>query len=535
MPGGVPVRGSGATQHRSDRRRAAKALALLLLVLACTAPASAAQDSPPEPGADAPAEPAPVPPSTPAAEGEADPPPSEPAAGGDGRPPATPGAPAGEADAEVTAPPDDPAGPADDPPGPAVSPPDEPSVRARRFTDALFRALVLEHQAQKYEREELGSLPIKSLKAERLDRRRRIDQDSEHFAERMRELPKQPLVPPTRGRDHDLRPLEALVVNRLERAYEASRELQRVKGYELDLDAFLKTSNSAARDRSVQTRDKLMATELRWLGLVERAEEIVTQGLSDTDLQAMLAELDELSPETADSPPSVITQLINDESVRMQVIGELQGLLSAPLKSRVPVETDAELLATLPGLHQALKEKSGLTETFAESLAVDTELLQLEEQLADRGVEAPSPDERRALISHKAELMVQRNRIRNTLTVTPPDPESAAALRDTQDALIRRRMFDLGARAALFGHRYDDLAEQGKYAGLPPGKIWTHLEEQAELISALDGARPAPNPLEGIKLDPTSLLAPPSKEALAKPLPKPKAGAKKKGPAKGGR
>ena len=74
-----------------------------------------------------------------------------------------------------------------------------------------------------------------------------------------------------------------------------------------------------------------------------------------------------------------------------------------------------------------------------------------------------------------------------------------------QDALIRRRLQDLGARGALFVHRYDMLNSTEQLKHESARLVWNFLNAQTDLITSLDMARPAPNPLAGLKFTPQQL------------------------------
>lgn len=521
VPHGRQSRAVQKTGHRSARTLAAKGLLLGLLL---TAPAGA-QESPPEP----PVEPAAAEPETPASE-----------SGRAAVPPAAPGdrtrSPGDSAATEPVPEVEAPAADGQDEAAEAGAGTQQASAGAVRFREALNRLLILEHRAQKLEQGSLGAELPKDLRGIRLDRWRRITADKERFPIWMDELPRQAYsMPPARGRN--LRPLEMVVLTRLGQAFEASRDLSTLKAIEFDLDTFNKTDNWAARDRAVGKRDTLFERELAWAQLRDQAEEIVSRGLSDEVLADMLSQLDVLAPQTAQDSASVLSRLLTDAAYAGKVMAELTALLSAPVESGLPKETDAQLLGALPALQLSLFEKSELVQTVTDAQAVESELVSIEKRLADRGVDAPDPTTRKQLAGRKAELMVQKNQIRNVLNATEPDLAAAELLRETQDKLIRRRMFALGSRAALFGQRYDVLLDQGRFPGKPPARIWRHLEDQLLLISALDSARPAPNPLEGLELRyaPAGPTGPVTKKALLEPLAKPKPGGKSapKKPAKG--
>lgn len=491
--------------HPTARSRPAKALASVMVLLVAVSAASG-QDRSPEKG------------------------PKGGRAAGAGKPPAAARAqPAAATPADAAA--------ADEP---AAAPPVDPyaavpTEAARRFHDSFYRIVILERQTQKREQESLGAENPTELGGTRLDRWRRINREKKDFKARLSELPKKPLaVPPPRARDRSLKPLESVVLSRLTRALEVSRDTKRLNPVETLNKDFQETDNWIARDQAVQRRDHLFERELLWLQLTIQAQELVAGSLPDEQLSAILATLDEISPETKQEA-SLVERLVTDEALQAQVLAELSDLLAAPAESSLPIESDEELLASLPDLNIDLLERSGLVETFQETEATETELTAIEERLADKGVNAAGPEKRVKLQNRMLELMRKQNELRKVWNTTEPNPQAAQVLRVTQDALIRRRMDGLGPQAALFGHRYDLLLADAEEVTRSPARWWSHLEAQAQLISALDEARPAPHPLEGLDLETKPLPVGPITAAdLAKPINKPKTKGKKKGGKKGG-
>ncbi|RKY18901.1 MAG: hypothetical protein DRQ55_12150 [Planctomycetota bacterium] len=422
-------------------------------------------------------------------------------------------------------------------PAPAAPNPNRgiPTQASKRFSAALRRMLATEEQAQSFEQFTLGSQAPDTLKGDRLARWQRVSRDQEDWAQRHSEVTGAPLsVPTAQTVARGLSPLESVVLSRLTRAVEASRDVRRVVSIEREIESFLQTANWGSRDRAVELRDALLERELLWSELARQAEELVSGVLPSEELSSILRTLDEISPETA-TEESLVERLVTDPALQSKVLGELNALLAAPVDNKLPTESDAELLARLSELHQELMEASGLTETLALTEATQQELSSLRVQLEDRGVNALTPEKRAKAAARKAELLVQQNTLRSTWNNTEPDPKASKLLRTTQNRLIRRRMFDLGMEAALFGHRYDRLLESS-HELTTPAHVWAHLKAQGDLISALGEARPAPSALDSLKLethplpagpfDVGPLIEPPSEpEPLpeAEAMPKPEA------------
>lgn len=389
--------------------------------------------------------------------------------------------------------------PEDAPEAPAV-----PSAASRAFAGQLAQLLITERKVNAYEQDILGSEPMGRLKGDRRRRRLRSDDDVERLARWLEELPlKGHVVPDPSQALRDLTGREALVLSRLARAYEASRaDVQPIKRLVADDAEFLSTANWVLRDKLVKTRDEIFGEELAWTDLIDKGHEIVATGLPRAVLEQMLATLDQLSPETQAEQDSLLDRLLTDIPFRSQVSTELTALLSQPRTGFAPAESDAELLSRIPVLQQTLIEASGLKSTASTLSVVEGELGDIDTALADRGVNMLPPGERQRLLGRKAELSVERNRLQAKWQSTPPEAKAAAQLQGTLDDLIRRRMFDLGPQAALFGYRYDELIDEQASLGGSPGEIWAHLESQLALVSSLDAARPAPNPLDGLSKTP---------------------------------
>jgi len=419
---------------------------------------------------------------------------------------------------------------------PAEAPRGEPSDAARSYGGLLAQLLIMERNVNKYELGVLHERPLNKLSPEQRKRRLRSDADAEKLVRWVDELPLKGRFIPTRAEGRELSALESLVLARLDRAYSQSRQDTRQVTKLIDDDGkFMNTSGWALRDKIVAARDELFETEMAWADLADRAHEIVSAGLPREALDEMLTVLDQISPDSRDAEQSVYAKLLIDLDFQRQVAGELTALLNAPPPQRVPSETDEELLTLAEKQTVELIEASGLTDLALTRLKLDADLADIEAALADQGVNMLSTIDRQHQLGIQAELKVERARLLAEWERSPPDLAAAKALRDTLDALIRRRMFDLGLRAALFGHRYDQLLADSQLHTMTPGTLWNYIVEMRDLVSALDAARPIPSPLAGLQLKSSDPDAPPPTAAeliKAGTLPKPKPGGGKKG--KGG-
>jgi len=404
-------------------------------------------------------------------------------------------------------------------------------VFAKRFAQVMAQEL----KVQKYEQDSLGSEPISSLGGQRLTFRMRIDQDSNEFEARLAAVPRKPIQLPklTQAR-RDISSREKLLVGRLGRAYSQSRGPKDLDFIFNGNEKFLATENWTARSTVVRFRDDLMAREIAYGDLAALSRKILVAEPSKAELDDMEALLDEISPETKVAESSMVQQLLNDPELQAQVIGELKGVLTARFDANVPEESDEQLLTALKTMHDDLFAAAGLTEARQQLADLETEIALIDKKLEDMGVTALTLDQQVTAGKQRTELIRARNELQFTWNHTVPPEPQATQLITTQDALIRRRLHDLGAHGALFAHRYDDLNPATMFAATAdptPSEMWAFFDAQATLITSLDRARPAPNPLSGMTFGLVPKPAAGLPAALLGNLPAPKKG--KKGKKKG--
>ena len=403
---------------------------------------------------------------------------------------------------------------------------------ARRFAEVIAHELTV----QKYEQESLGAEQISNLGGQRLTFRLRVDRDADEFEARLATVPKKPLeVPRLTQAQRDLSTREKLLVGRLARAYSKSRDLKDLDFLFKGNEKFLATENWTARGTVVRFRDELMAREISYGDLAALGRKILVSAPSQTELDDMEALLDEISPETKVAESSLVQQLLTDPELQIQVLGELKGVLTARYDPQVPEESDEELLTALNTMHEDLLAAAGLTEAHQQLAELEAEIALIDQKLEDMGVSALTLDQQFTAGKHKTELIRARNELQLTWNrTTPPEPQ-ASQLISTQDALIRRRLHDLGAHGALFAHSYDSLDPAAMFAAEAepsPSEMWAFFDAQANMITSLDEARPAPNPLAGMSFGLVPKPAGGLPAALLGNLPAPKKGKKGK---KGGR
>lgn len=417
----------------------------------------------------------------------------------------------------------------------------QPVAGAQAIAFAKRLREVIEHElsVQKYELDSLGAVPIASLGGQRLEFRMRVDRDAEEFEARLAAVPKTPIqLPRLSQARRKLAPREKLLIGRLIRAYGQDRNQSELDFLYNTNEKFLATENWGAREGVMHTRDTLLAREITYGDLAAQGRKILVTEPSAAELDDMEAQLDAISPETRTSESSVVQQLLGNPELQAQVLGELMGVLTARYDPQVPTESDEELLLALTSLQSELLEAAGLTEAQQELEAIDAELVEVDAQLADMGVSALTIDQRRTTAKRKTKLMVARNALQSSWNRTAPPEPQASLLITTQDALIRRRLHDLGTRGALFAHRYDTLEPTAMLSvELRPSapEVWEFFDAQAKLITSLDEARPAPNPLAGMTFGIVPAVGPTLPQDLQGNLPKPKKAntKKKKGPKKG--
>ncbi|MFT7464739.1 MAG: hypothetical protein ACI9EF_003098 [Pseudohongiellaceae bacterium] len=414
-----------------------------------------------------------------------------------------------------------------------TAPTPKPGYLAVAFAKRLTEVLDHERTVQKYEQESLGAVAMDTLAGQRLSFRLRVDRDTEKFEARLEKVPLQPIsLPRLSQATRELSQREEQLLGRITRAYGKDRD-QRQLDYLFETnETFLATENWSGRDSAVRVRDKLLSQEQTYADLANTGHSILVKAPTKAELDDLEASLDEISPGTKAAASSMVQQLLTDTELQKQVLGELTGVLHARYDPNVPEESDDELLEALAALQLELLEAAQLTTVQEELSAVESELEIIDAALADSGVATLTLDQRRIGARRKAELMVARSKLSITWNHTDPPEPQATQLITAQDALIRRRLHDLGAHGALFAHRYDALNPTLMLAAdvnpSTPQK-WTFFDAQADLITSLDAARPAPNPLSGMtfRLGPQAGAGLPA--ALLGKLPKPKKGAKKKG------
>jgi len=395
-------------------------------------------------------------------------------------------------------------------------------LKAIAFSDRFAEVIEHELKVQKYEQESLGSVDLESLAGKRLEYRLRIDRDTEEFLTQLKAVPTEPLALPRPSEaEHELSPRASDLIRRINRAYISDRDTRTLNFIFNANEKFLTTEAWNMRETAVKTRDVLMASEITYAELVATGRMLLNKDLSESELDDLEAVLDEISPETKTVDSGKVLQLLTDKVLQRDVLAELNATLTGHYDLQIPVETDKELLDSLEKLQNQLLEETGLDKTLLELQQIEVGLMAVETQLNDMGVDVLNKDDRRKAVQRRTILSQQRQKLHFAWSITPPPQPLASQLGMVQDALIRRRLQDLGARGALFIHRYDMLnpAEQLKHE--TARAVWKFLDAQTDLITSLDMARPAPNPLAGLMFTPQQPDGSNDLQSLLDDLPKP--------------
>jgi hypothetical protein len=411
-------------------------------------------------------------------------------------------APAREEDAE-------PAEPAVAQPAPLPRDPQQPaalrpgqgprtSEAARAFEKKLHTALSIEAQVQAYEQAGLGLEDPERLSGYKLERRLRLDRDREANAAG-RTFAMLALAPPrpSDAAQADLGRRELTLLTNLSRAYESSRSDQLINQYIAANQAFLQSADWAHRDRAVVLRDKLVRRETAFTRLIEQANELLSGTVDEAQLAAMVETLAQVAPETREVLPDLSVLVIQDQALRLKVLTELQTVLARQPAAQPPPPEADKLLLRVNGRQQELVRRAELAPVIQEHMHVEAELKTVEAEIL-ASVDSQDIEQRKVLTQRKAELTTRLHELSAHWFGTDPDAEMFPGLVQDQDALIRRMMLDLGPRGALFGARHDVVRELAAAETVTPVQRWTLLQAQQDLISALIGAQPEPDLLDGV-------------------------------------
>ena len=428
-------------------------------------------------------------------------------------------------------------------PAPAAAPA-APVSPAEAFGNALREALVQETAVQEYERTTIGMEDPARLTGFKLERRLRVDRDTE-FNQRVRQFSLLPLELPAAAdiAQADLGRQALTFLSGLEHAYESSRSDPQLNQMVNLNRRFLQNGDWALRDHAVKLREALIEREIVLNRLAERAHALVAGQVEAAELGEMETTLYTVAPELQEQKPDLSALVLEDPALAAQVLGELQAAMAEPRPTGVRPPPASELWPSINGLQEKLVSTAGLTEVIAEHKSLDAELERLDETI-ERSEQWTDLDARRALVDRKVELSQRRDELAHTWRTSEPDEQLYSELVSTQDQLIRRLMLDLGAGGSLFAARRDVLVEACA-EGLPPSadERWQLLQDQQELLEQLNATQPVPDPLEAIEMlpdMPRPSFRPqplqPDPRATAKPDPrakgKPKGGAAAKGKGK---
>jgi hypothetical protein len=316
-------------------------------------------------------------------------------------------------------------------------------------------------------------------------------------------------------------------VQALHKAYEDSRDVQRVKGIVDRNGEFRTTANWQVRDQAVRLRDDLVDVETTFTALIDKSWLLYTGDVSPKSLTDMQAELTRVAPEALVGGGDLATLVLTNEALQQQVVAELAGILKSPREPLAPQEPADELRNAVGPLYATLFEVSGVMPIFERQQDLSTQLAEVDLKLEDMGVNTLTPPERRAITREKATIEQQLQQASNEWRATEPDRKTANALIVAQDKLLRREQYDLGPMGALFANRYDEVRGMMDPQLLDEGSvnIWLLIEAQAGLLDEVNASKPEPSLLENLSppraqaVSAAALMA-----ALGKKVPKPKPG-----------
>jgi hypothetical protein len=362
---------------------------------------------------------------------------------------------------------------------------------------------------QAFEQSLLGGTPVGDLTRFQRKLRERIDADVGMMDGLAGKIPDKPLLfPSASAATRPLTAKEQLFLSALPRAYEDAHDLGKLTTFAQANTDFLRTQDWARRGTAVIHRTGLVEREKAWLDLSVKAAAMVAapEPLPEEELDEMMVTLGRLSPRTMNAGESLATLVLRDEDMREQVLAELQERLDQPVEPLFPEDTEDELVAHRDELQAALLDATGLVPVLDEIITLGAEREQVDAQLQDKGVHAPDPVQRQQLRKRLNEVDNRLARLRSQWISTPPAQEQAQALIEAQDALLRRRIFDMGPAGALFADRYEGLRRAHDPDDGRSDSVWLLIESQGLLLTELDEARPEPDPLDGLAPLPTPIV-----------------------------
>jgi hypothetical protein len=377
-------------------------------------------------------------------------------------------------------------------------------AHAEAFASLLQEAILLEVKAQNYERKTLGAQDIERLGGILLKRRQRIDADIARFKARLSAVSMEPLILPAVPKDAELSTKEQLALNSLATVYEHTRDSHGLKAYMEANQSFLSSVDWGDRDRAVRLRDTIIDREAKILKIAAQAREILRGGKEPAEVEQMITMLRRMAPEILSWRTDVSALVLKDDEIRHAVAKEAKVFLETPTVSSIPEEDSDTLVSRLPSLQINLVQASNLSDLREELTVIEVEIEDIDARLADRGVNSLSPTERDEKTSRWKGLTHRQTTLQRQWMRTPPAQPELDELFRAQDDVIRRSLYELGHRGALFAHRCDAQRSRTEISLQSSYSTWQLIEEQASLIHEMDEARPAPGPLDGLppRLDP---------------------------------
>lgn len=292
------------------------------------------------------------------------------------------------------------------------------------------------------------------------------------------------------------------LLERLKRAHDMSRRPSRLTQWQEANADFLKKGDWARRDRAVQLREAIIEQESDFTTMLNDARAIANGDGTKAMRNGVVRKLDEISPESRDDSSDYVQLTLTNPDVRTQVLTEVLTVLGTLAEEEAPPRPEEELVPEVDLSRASLIARSGLVDTVTAYIEAEREMDELSRELLTN--DDLDPADRHTLTLQRDELEREMARLKITWRATEADAEAGLATIELQNELIRRRMLDIGYRAAAFVRRRDTVEALETRARAGRANVWAVIDEQQELLALLDEARPAVSPLEGLDAPPTA-------------------------------
>src|SRR5262249_21801677 len=184
--------------------------------------------------------------------------------------------------------------------------------------------------------------------------------------------------------------------------------------------AFLNSADWAQRDHAVELRDEIVNREVTFAHLVQDANTVAAGGGDDELLASMRTRLHDVAPDLENAGDDLAELVVRDETLRSQVLAEVDTMLAEEDPPQPQPRPDAELRPRVVELRQQLLDKAGLPPVLEEHATLATQIADLDKQL-----ESDLPqDKRLELVTQRTPLVRRSNELEVKWLGTKPDPET---------------------------------------------------------------------------------------------------------------